>query len=508
MIQAYLAEHARSTASAGTTAAATTSALSDRLGAIEASLQGMGNSVAQGSQGVLLELKKALAEHRDIQRADLANASAQASTVTNMANREMAARIDRLEAEASQRAGAMTEHLNRLGAGMSQMRTDVLNAGAQASTVTNMANREMQARLDRLQKDQEDTRQGVNAGLAQQRQAQEAHKEVLKAFQTLNENIYGVGAETVGLIAETKDAVTAAQAGMETLNSQQQQQAQAAQAMAQQQQAMLAQSREEFYQSMGQLSDQHQQVLMGLMAVLQDPRVIQMNSTQQLNVLQQTLQTDLTQVQREVLLALASNRPIQPEALNYLLGSLDNSETSQLLKTAAVAQQSQLALEDLKMPGAVPPTEAQTPSAPSGLGPKLPDGSRPTLGILRPADASGLRQTSPPARSPSLPPAVLPPQRGRERPSVAQSRSYAKHTAEAVAGKISLREARSRSIQDRNTSIIERSMRRQRSMDEDTMKTEEVQDTTKKARIPSLNRSRTAQASNPEARAKSIEYQA
>jgi len=419
----------------------------------------------------------------------------------------MAARIDRLEAESSQRAGAMTEHLNRLGAGMGQLRTEVLNAGAQASTVTNMANREMTARMERLQRDQEGMREGISAGLAQQRQAQEAHKEVLKAFQTLNENISGVGAETVGLIAETKDAVTGAQAGMETLNSQQQQQAQVTQALAQQQQAMLAQSREEFYQSMGQLSEQHQQVLIGLMAVLQDPRTITMNSTQQLNVLQQTLGTDLTQVQREILLTLASNRPIQPEALNYLLGSLDNSELNQLLKTAAIAQQSQLALEDLKMPGAEPPTEAQTPSAPSELGPRLPDGSRPTLGILRPADASGLRQTSPPARSPSLPPTVLPPQRGRERPSVSQSKDYAKHAADAVAGNISVGEAKSRSMQDRSRSIVERSMRRQRSRDEDSMKTEEVKDTTKKARIPSANSSRVAQASNPQARAKSIDYQ-
>ena len=332
---------------------------------------------------------------------------------------------------------------------------------------------------------------------------------MLKAFQTLNENIYGVGAETVGLISETKDAVTATQAGVETLNSQQQQQAQAAQAMAQQQQAMQAQSREEFYQAMGQLSNQHQQVLVGLMAVLQDPRVIQMNSMQQLNVLQQTLGTDLTQVQREILLALASNRPIQPESLNYLLGSLDNSELNQLLKTAAIAQQSQLALEDLKMPGAEPPTEAQTPSAPaapSGLGPRLPDGSRPTLGILQPADASGLRRTSPPARSPSLPPVIRPPQRGRERPSVRQESRYAKHTADALVGNISREEAQARAMQDRSRSIVERSMRRQRSMDEDTMKTEEVKDTTKKPRFPSANRSRVAQASNPEARAKSIDY--
>jgi hypothetical protein len=360
-----------------------------------------------------------------------------------------------------------------------------------------------------LREHRQDMREGISAGLRQQEEARQAHaqssKEAMKAFETLNENLMGLGAQTTELIMETQGDIQAAMQGMETLNSQQQNQAAATVALAQMQAQHQTQTRQQIQTAMGQLGQAQQHMLMSLMQVLQDPRMVQMSHHNQLNVIQIALGgLPLNQVQTEVLLALSGNKPVKPEALTYLLGELDKdrSETSRLVGMAARAQQAQLAIEDLKLPGAAAASSSQAPlpSPGTGLTPRLPDGSRPAKDELKPTNPVGLRQASPSPQIPEPPPwAATLAIRGKERPSVSQSREYIRHTASAIKGDVDADKARTLALQARSNSLIERNLRRERSRQRNSSPAQERAVSASQERAMSASQERALSASQERA---------
>ena len=416
-------------------------------------------------------------------------AEQQRAQMTDARFQQMLGQIERLATHHSQQQqsveimrllqGYLSEHLYRTHTNSAQMQSETLNALSQKLGEVENALRGMGQQVSEstqgalhqlhqaLREHKTDMREGISAGLQQQEQARQAfNKDAMEAFTAIQRNLSGLGAQTSQMIQETQTGIAATQAGMETLNSQQTQQAAMMTALGQMQQQGQAQQ-QELRTALGRLGERQQQILHGLLYSFTNPQMIQMTHQNQLHVFQTHLGvSNLNQVQREILLAMAGNKPVKPESLNYLLNQLDNSETSHLIKLAAQTQQAQLAIEDLPLPGAAAASSSQTPApiAPQGLTPRLPDGSSEKTNELRPTNSVGLRQASPAPETPPPPPSWYPkPIKGLERPSVSLSREIARHTVAALTRDISLSRAKVRALQARSDAIVTRQVSRERS---------------------------------------------